>query len=329
MRHRPGHVARPRPAVPGLLIHWSRRVRPGESRVYQVAITTWYSSLPARAECGGLFCYDLSCSAQLLCCQCKASASAKARSSDLRDSYSPASPTPRSPIGAPRHPVGPHARGRGLLHTPPQPSLQPRPHEYFPPASINTQWYRIQASLTHEPLCSTTLLPRRCRHPLPQVHRAILRGRIPVAVKLLTGAGGADGSITASLIEELQIMSRVPDHRRDLDLTRSRSAGGDAWLSRARAACGRLLHARSEGTGLKSKTAAAAGAPSIAHPRLRAAGTSCGATAAARTRQRCSSSRRATAAAHLAGSARFLLAHLCHLAASPCLYPSSKRLPQD
>ncbi|KAI8462275.1 MAG: hypothetical protein J3K34DRAFT_527865 [Monoraphidium minutum] len=46
-----------------------------------------------------------------------------------------------------------------------------------------------------------------------QVHRAILRGRIPVAVKLLSSAGASDGGTAANLVEELQIMSRVPDHR--------------------------------------------------------------------------------------------------------------------
>jgi hypothetical protein len=61
-----------------------------------------------------------------------------------------------------------------------------------------------------------------------QVHRAILRGHIPVAVKLLTNSS-PDDSVASSLVEELQIMSRVPDHRSatfDLCLTRIGSPAG-------------------------------------------------------------------------------------------------------
>lgn len=52
--------------------------------------------------------------------------------------------------------------------------------------------------------------------PAPQVHRALLRGATPVAVKLLSGpARGPCGGPTpnaASLMSELSIMARAPAH---------------------------------------------------------------------------------------------------------------------
>lgn len=45
------------------------------------------------------------------------------------------------------------------------------------------------------------------------MHRAILHGKVPVAVKLLIAGNEAPPpSVVDAMIEELQIMCRVPDH---------------------------------------------------------------------------------------------------------------------
>jgi hypothetical protein len=86
-------------------------------------------------------------------------------------------------------------------------------HTGGPPARFHCTQPDLGPTQRHTPKSRTSQhgMLHPCSPPSwPQVHRALLRGALPVAVKLLANSGvPVTPSMVASLVEEMHIMSRV------------------------------------------------------------------------------------------------------------------------